>query len=59
MSASMIAMRNCLQQEGEIIDVISDRIISLHDILRSIDRGDFAVPPGRRGRKHWRRPRSS
>ncbi len=56
MSASMIAMRNRLQQEDEIIDVICDRIINLDDILRLIDRGDFAVPPGRRRRKHWRRP---
>jgi len=47
MSASMIAMRGRLQKEGEIIHIICDRITDHDDMLRSIGRMDFAVPPGR------------
>ena len=47
MAASMIAMRGRLQKEGEIIHIICDRITDHDDMLRSIGRMDFAVPPGR------------
>jgi len=47
MSASMIAMRGCLQKEGEIIHIICDRIPDHDGMLRSIGRTDFTVTPGR------------
>ncbi|MDG5487668.1 hypothetical protein NYR55_03385 [Sphingomonas sp. BGYR3] len=47
MSASMIAMRGCLQKKGEVIHVICDRIVDHDPMLRSINRTDFNVTPGR------------
>ncbi|WP_206240173.1 error-prone DNA polymerase [Novosphingobium terrae] len=47
MSSSMIAVRGRLQKEGEIIHVITDRITSLDDMLRSIGRADLKLAPGR------------
>lgn len=43
----MIAVRGRLQKEGEIIHVITDRITSLDDMLRSIGRADLKLAPGR------------
>ncbi len=47
MSASMIAMRGRLQKEGEVIHIICDRITDHDEMLRSVGRRDFVVPPGR------------
>jgi error-prone DNA polymerase len=47
MSSSMLAIRGRLQKEGEIIHVITDRVISLDDLLRSIGRTELKVTPGR------------
>ena len=47
MSASMIAMRGRLQQEGEVIHIICDRITDHDEMLRSVGRMDFSVAPGR------------
>ncbi|WP_068093623.1 error-prone DNA polymerase [Novosphingobium rosa] len=47
MSSSMIAVRGRLQKEGEIIHVITDRITSLDDMLRSIGRADLKLALGR------------
>jgi error-prone DNA polymerase len=47
MSSSMIAIRGRLQKEGEIIHVITNRITSLDDLLRSIGRTELKVIPGR------------
>lgn len=47
MSASMIAMRERLQKEGEIIHIICDRITDHDDMLRSIGRAEFNIAPSR------------
>lgn len=47
MSASMIAMRDGLHEEDEVIHMISDRIVDHDEMLRSIGGMDIAVAPGR------------
>jgi hypothetical protein len=45
-SAWVIAMRGRLQNEGEVIHIVCDRITDQDEMLRSIGRVNFTVAPG-------------